>query len=71
MTVGNISRTYSGWWCKRDDWGRPMGFEAYRRNEDADWFDLLPSATWWGALALAMNLAAEVPGCTFEGGPCT
>ncbi|RYD65971.1 MAG: hypothetical protein EOP84_31480 [Verrucomicrobiaceae bacterium] len=63
--------TWSGWWQTRDQWGQPTGFEAYRRNDDADWFDLYPALTWWGALLNALNLAATIPGCRFEHGPCT
>lgn len=69
MTVPVVPATFSGWWAKRDRWGQRVGYEAYIRDEGADRFDLYPASEWWVALGLAMELAAKVPGCTFEGGP--
>jgi hypothetical protein len=69
--TGAVCTTWSGWWRTRDRWGQPTGYEAYRRDDDADWYDLYPAPTWWDALNIALGLAATVPGCQFEDGPLT
>jgi len=63
--------TWTGWWQTKDRWGQAAHFEAYRRDDDADWFDLYPAQTWWAALNTALKLAASIPGCRFEGNPAT
>ena len=69
--MADPAQTFTGWWVRRDRWGQPTGFEAYRRDDDADWFDLYDEPSWWAALARALNLAATIPNCSFEGGPTT
>lgn len=60
---------YEAGWAPYREVDRIVGYVAFRRPYSEDWYDLIHVDTWWHAVAVALQIASETPGCEFVGGP--
>jgi hypothetical protein len=66
--VEDAPRYRAGWWIATNARTGDSRAEAYVMPDDETWADIYPASNWWGAMAKAIELAGELPGCIYEGG---
>ena len=60
---------YEAGWMQNIEDDKPAGYVAFLRPYSEDWYDLYRRATWWEALAAALEITASTHDCQFVGGP--
>ncbi|MBX7460810.1 hypothetical protein [Qipengyuania huizhouensis] len=60
---------YEAGWFQNIENDEPAGYVAFLRPYSEDWYDLYRRATWWEAMAAALEIADRMPDCKYVGGP--